>query len=156
MSGAAIHILLVEDNPDHAELLRRNLESFPLPICLHHVEDGEAALDYIFGRNHFASRSQFPPPDVILLDLRLPRVDGMDILKLVKNHPETRQLPVVVLTTSDAERDVAEAIECRADKFLTKPVDSQTLLQILLGLGFDPVNGVRLGQRGESVKPARA
>jgi CheY-like chemotaxis protein len=141
MSGGKIHILLVEDNPDHAELLRRDLELFPLPNHLHHVEDGEQALDYVFGRNGFANRGQFPPPDVILLDLRLPRLDGMEVLKHVKNHPATSGLPVVVLTTSDAERDVAAAIAGHADKFLTKPADRETLLQILLSLGLEPLPG---------------
>ena len=140
MNRAKIHILLVEDNHDHAELLRRDLEHFPLPTHVHHVEDGEAALDYAFGRNHFSDRAQFPLPDVILLDLRLPRLDGMEVLKQVKNHPVTCGLPVVVLTTSDAERDVAAARACRADKFLTKPADSRMLQQALAGLGLGPLD----------------
>ncbi|HEV2693901.1 MAG TPA: response regulator [Verrucomicrobiae bacterium] len=136
MSGAKIHILLVEDNPDHAELLLRDLERFPLPTHVHHVEDGEAAVDYVFGRNHFSDRLKFPLPHVILLDLRLPRLDGLEVLKLVKNNPPTGHVPVIILTTSDAERDVAAALAGRANKFLTKPADSQTLLQTLLDLGL--------------------
>ena len=140
MNVTAIHILLVEDNPDHAELLRRNLEEFPVPLHFHQVEDGEAALDYVFGRAPFSDRAQFPAPDVMLLDWRLPRLDGVEVLRQVKNHPATARLPVVVLTTSDAERDLTSAIELRADKFLTKPADGQTLLRLLTELGFGTIN----------------
>jgi CheY-like chemotaxis protein len=156
MNGGKIHILLVEDNPDHAELLRRDLELFPLPNHLHHVEDGEAALDYVFGRNAFANRTQFPPPDVILLDLRLPRLDGMEVLKLVKSHPATVDLHVVVLTTSDAERDVAAAIAGHADRFLTKPADRETLLQILLSLRLDPLSRNHSDGRNQPTQTPRA
>jgi CheY-like chemotaxis protein len=156
MNVATIHILLVEDNPDHAELLRRDLEKFPLPSHVHHVEDGEAAVDYVFGRNHFSDRAKFPLPDVILLDLRLPRLGGMEVLQLVKNHPPSGHVPVIVLTTSDAERDVAAAIAGRADKFLTKPADSQTLFQTLLGLGLRPLPGESAGGQKSITEASRA
>jgi two-component system response regulator len=156
MSREKIHILLVEDNPDHAELLRRDLELFPLPIHLHHVEDGEAALDYVFGRNGFANRAQFPPPDVMLLDLRLPRLDGMEVLKLVKSNPATGGLPVVILTTSDVERDVAGAIAGRADRFLTKPADRETLLQTLMSLGLEPLSGNHSAGGNQPAETSRA
>ncbi|MDR3458748.1 MAG: response regulator [Verrucomicrobiae bacterium] len=154
MSVAKIHILLVEDNPDHAELLRRDLEHFPVPTHVHHVEDGEAAVDYVFGRAPFSNRAQFPLPDVILLDLRLPRLDGMEVLSLVKNNPATRKVPVIVLTTSDAERDVAAAIAGHADGFLTKPADSLLLLQTLVDLGLGPVPAA--DRRNPAPKAARA
>jgi len=156
MNGAKIHILLVEDNPDHAELLRRDLEHFALPTHVHHVEDGEAALDYVFGRNHFSDRVKFPLPDAILLDLRLPRLDGMEVLKLVKNTPATAKVPVIVLTTSDAERDVAAAIAGRADKFLTKPADSQVLLETLLSLGLHPLPAEVTDRKHINTEGARA
>ncbi len=129
------HLLLVEDNPDHAELIRRQLEQFAA-MRLHHVEDGEAALDYIFGKGNFADRRRFPAPDLVLLDLRLPRVDGLEVLRLVKTQAQFEKLPVVVLTSSDAENDVARSFELRADGFLTKPVEPVTLQKILGGLGF--------------------
>jgi CheY-like chemotaxis protein len=134
MNGETIHILLVEDNPDHAELLRRELEQFPFTCRLHHVLDGEAALDYVFGRHEFSDRARFPVPDAMLLDLRLPRLDGMEVLRLVKTTPATQAMPVLVLTTSDAERDVAAARGYGADHFLTKPADGDRLLQALLRL----------------------
>src|ERR1035441_7840024 len=120
MSGRILNILLVEDNLDHAELVRRSLEQFPAASCLHHVEDGEAAVDYIFGRGACADRALFPAPDLVLLDLRLPRMDGLEVLRQVKSHPTLHPTPVVVLTTSDAERDAAAAYGYHANSFVTK------------------------------------
>ena len=136
MSGRPLNILLVEDNPDHAELVRRNLECFQVTNFLHHVEDGATAIDYIFGLGIYADRTQFPAPDLVLLDLRLPRVDGLEVLRVVKSHPTLHRTPVVVLTTSDAERDVAMAYEFHANSFVTKPVDFERLAQLIKDLGF--------------------
>jgi len=134
MTARPVNILLVEDNPDHAELVRRGLEQVHFLNTLHHVEDGEAALDFIFGRGGFADRTRHPAPDLVLLDLRLPRVDGLEVLRHVKSHPELHALPVVVLTTSDAERDAAMAYEHQANSFVTKPVDLQRLSELIQGL----------------------
>jgi CheY-like chemotaxis protein len=136
MSGRALNILLVEDNPDHAELVRRSLEGFDTASLLHHVEDGETALDYIFGAGGYADRVRFPAPDLVLLDLRLPRMDGLEVLRHVKSHPTLHRTPIVVLTTSDAERDVAAAYEYHANSFVTKPVDLSRLSQLIQDLGF--------------------
>ena len=136
MSNRVLNILLVEDNPDHAELIRRHLEKVPTPSCLHHVEDGEAALDYIFGRGAYADRSRFPVPDLVLLDLRLPRVAGLEVLRQVKSHPPLHRMPMVVLTSSNADLDVATAFEYHANSFVTKPVDFQQLSQLIQNLGL--------------------
>lgn len=136
MSGRTLNILLVEDNPDHAELVRRSLEKFPGACRLHHVEDGEAAVAYIFGNGACADRARFPVPDLVLLDLRLPRMDGLEVLRQVKSHPAWRHTPVVMLTTSDAERDLAAAFEYHADSFVTKPVELQRFSQLIIDLGF--------------------
>ena len=136
MSARPLNILLVEDNLDHAELVRRTLEQFPAANSLHHVEDGEAALNYIFGQGTFQDRTQFPAPDLVLLDLRLPRVDGLDVLRHVRSHPACHRLPIVVLTTSDADRDVAAAYDYHANGFVSKPVDVQRLAHLLKGLEF--------------------
>jgi len=135
MCGRTLNILLVEDNPDHAELVRRSLKNSPVANLLCHVADGESALAYILGQNAYADRARFPAPDVVLLDLRLPRLDGLDVLRRVKAHPATRALPIVVLTTSDMERDAAIAHNHHANSFLTKPVDAERLNQVLQQLG---------------------
>ena len=141
MSGRPLNILLVEDNPDHAELVRRDLEHFQAANFLHHVEDGEAALDYIFGRGSYADRAQFPAPDLVLLDLRLPRIEGLEVLRQVKRDPVLHRTPVVVLTTSGAERDVAMAGAYHANSFMTKPVDFRQLSQLIRDLGFHSLAG---------------
>lgn len=136
MNGRPMNILLVEDNPDHAELVRRSLEQLQAVSCLHQVEDGEAALDYIFGQGNYADRLRFPAPDLVLLDLRLPRMDGIEVLRRVKSHPTLHCTPVVVLTTSDAERDVTAAYQYHANSFVTKPVDYHRLTKLISDLGF--------------------
>lgn len=136
MHGEALTILLVEDNPDHAELVIRNMEDFQVANTINHVEDGEAALDYLYGRGTYADRSQFPMPHLMLLDLRLPKVDGMEVLKQVKSDEYLRALPVVILTTSDAERDLVMAHEYHANSYVTKPVDFAQFSSLLKDLGF--------------------
>jgi two-component system, response regulator len=152
MNPKKIHVLLVEDNPDHAELLRRNFESLEQPLGFHQVEDGETALDYIFARKKFADRGQFPNPDLVMLDLRLPRLDGTEVLQQVKNHPDTRHIPIVVLTTSDAEHDLDTAIRLRADRFLTKPAAAHTLAKLLVE--FHLLDGVP--QKNSALNPPAA
>ncbi|HIJ95458.1 MAG TPA: response regulator [Desulfuromonadales bacterium] len=122
MNGEPLHILLVEDNPDHAELVIRNMEDFKIGNKIFHVEDGEAALDYLFGRGTYADRTLFPLPTLMLLDLRLPKVDGLQVLKQVKENAELQALPVVILTTSAAERDMAMAYEYHANKAMFEAV----------------------------------
>jgi len=115
--------------------VRRNLENVPAITRLHHVEDGEAAIDYIFGLGIYADRAHFPAPDLVLLDLHLPRVSGLEVLRRVKSHPTLHRVPIVMLTTSDAERDMAMAYEFRANSFVTKPVNFQSLAHLLTKLG---------------------
>jgi len=136
MTGEPLTILLVEDNVDHAELVIRNMRDFQVANSIYHVDDGEAALDYLHGRGKYADRKQFPMPNLVLLDLRLPKVDGLDVLKEVKSDPQLRMLPVVVLTTSDVERDIVKAYEYHANSYVTKPVDFSELTRLLGDLGF--------------------
>ncbi|MBI5381959.1 MAG: response regulator [Opitutae bacterium] len=136
MNGEPLRILLVEDNADHAELVKRNLADSQVANRLFHVEDGEAALDFLYQRGAFADPAQFPRPHLMLLDLRLPRVDGLEVLKEVKSSPALLSLPVVVLTTSEAERDVARAYAYHANSYLTKPVDFGQFAALLKDLGF--------------------
>jgi len=123
MHGEPAVILLVEDDPGHAEIVRRNLGRSLPATRLMHVEDGQAALDYLYRRNGFGDPDKAPRPGFVLLDLRLPRVDGMEVLKTIKADPNLAGIPVVVLTTSAAEKDVAMAYECHVNSYLVKPVD---------------------------------
>lgn len=116
-------VLLVEDDQDHAELVRRCLQEHLPSAGLHHVSDGQQALDYLNRRGGFADQAQSPRPDLVLLDLRLPRVDGLSVLRQVKDTPELRNVPVVVLTTSDAIPDVTAAYRSYVNSYLVKPMD---------------------------------
>jgi CheY-like chemotaxis protein len=136
MNGEPLTILLVEDNPDHAELVMRNLVDFQVANSITHVEDGEAALDYLHGRGRYADRKKFPMPHLMLLDLRLPKVDGLEVLRQVKSNDALRPLPVVILTTSDADRDLAMAYEYHANSYVIKPVSFDEFSALLKDLGF--------------------
>lgn len=123
MKKSLFTILLVEDNPAHAELVLRSFEQHNAANHIYHVSDGEAALDYVFARGNYADSRAFPRPDVILLDLRLPKVSGLHVLQEIKDSPDLRSIPVVVLTTSEAEKDLDSAYYYHANSYLVKPVD---------------------------------
>ncbi len=135
MTSPPYEILLVEDNPDHAELVMRSLESHPLTNKIHHLVDGEAALDYLFRRGAFDDAEKSPRPHVVLLDLGLPKIPGLDVLKEIRSAPELDEMPVVVLTTSKAEVDVAEAYKFSANSYLVKPHDFASFTELMQDLG---------------------
>jgi DNA-binding response OmpR family regulator len=128
-------ILLVEDNPDHDELVRRGFAHHSMAIHLHHVEDGASALDYLFQRGPYADPDSSPRPAIILLDLRLPRVDGLTVLQTIKSSPDLNRIPVIVLTTSRAETDVVRAYESHANSYLVKPVGFSEFVALVRELG---------------------
>ena len=136
MNGKAITILLVEDNLDHAELVKRSFRENRVANDLRYVVDGEAALDYLFQRGNFADAGENPRPHVILLDLRLPKIDGLEVLKEIKTNDELSKIPVVILTTSAAEKDIALAYEHHANSYLVKPVDFSRFTDLMEVLGF--------------------
>jgi len=136
VTGEPLRILLVEDNHDHAEIIMRNMEDFNVSNAITHVDDGEQALDYLFARGRYQDRKTFPLPHLMLLDLRLPKVDGLQVLRAVKESLTLRPIPVVVLTTSEAERDLAMAYEYHANSYLTKPVAFEEFSRLLADLGF--------------------
>lgn len=136
MIGDQILIMLVEDNADHAELVIRTLESHHIPNKILHISDGETALDYLLRRNEFSDPQTSPRPHIILLDLRLPRVDGLEVLRMIKKEgAELRNIPVVVLTTSEAERDVLRAYEYYVNSYLVKPVGYEDFNNLMHDLG---------------------
>ncbi len=129
-------ILLVEDNIDHAELVIRNLQEHPVANRVTHVSNGQAALDYLLRREEYADLALSPRPHIILLDLRLPRVDGLHVLEVIKTSEVLRQIPVVVLTTSNAEQDVERAYHSYANSYLVKPLGYEQFRILIDDLGF--------------------
>ncbi len=129
-------ILLVEDNPAHAELIRRCLEHHRVANKIYHVADGKAALAYLFRRGAYADEKRSPRPHMILLDLRLPKIGGLDVLRQVKTSDELKHIPVVILTTSTAERDMLQAYEQNANGYVVKPLDLETFQQLMKELGY--------------------
>ncbi len=136
MIGEPILVMLVEDNVDHAELVIRTLEEHRIANRVRHFLDGQSALDYLFQRGEFLNRTDNARPHVILLDLRLPRVDGIDVLKAIKEDDNLKTIPVVVLTTSEAEKDVAKAYYNHANSYLVKPVGFDEFKRLMDDLGF--------------------
>ena len=129
-------ILLVEDDDDHAKLVRRGLGRSPVPFRLEHVKDGEAALDYLHQRGRFAEPATSPRPALILLDLRLPRIGGLEVLAEIKELESLRDIPTVVLTSSESERDKARAYGHHANSYVPKPVDFGQFGRLMEELGL--------------------
>lgn len=138
-------ILLVEDNPDHAELIVRSFEDHPIKNQILHLSDGEAALDYLLrhggdGAQEDASEGSVASgnqiPRLMILDLRLPKVDGLEVLRQIRTHPGLDDLPIVVLSTSKAETDVDRAYDRRANSFLVKPLDFVSFTSLITDLGY--------------------
>jgi CheY-like chemotaxis protein len=115
-------ILLVEDDPEDQELTRRALRTSKLRNDLHVVNDGEQALDYLYRKNEFADPRKAPRPDLILLDLNMPKLDGRAVLARIKQDPDLRRIPVVVLTTSSQEEDILRSYDLGVNSYITKPV----------------------------------
>ena len=136
MHGEPITILLVEDDLAHAEIVRRNFERSRIANRLIHVSDGQAALDYLYCREAFSDPQLAPRPGLILLDLRLPKIDGLEVLRTIKADPDLSQIPVVILTTSAAESDVARAYDSHANSYLVKPVDFTQFVELMEVLGY--------------------
>lgn len=135
-TGALLRILLIEDNPDHAELILRNLEDHQIPTNLYHASDGEVALDYLFRRGEFVDPAANPFPHIILLDIRMPKVDGLTVLKELKASHQLRHIPVIILTTSGNRQDVMRAYENYVNSYLVKPVDFDAFTQLMDEIGF--------------------
>lgn len=130
-----VEILLVEDNPLDAELTIRALKKGGLANNLLWLKDGEQALDYLFRRGAYADRDE-THPRLVLLDLKMPRVDGIEVLRAVKADERTRRIPVVVMTSSQEERDVAQSYDLGVNSYVVKPVDFGAFADIARQAGF--------------------
>jgi CheY-like chemotaxis protein len=136
MINEPVFVMLVEDNIDHAELIIRTLSEHHVTNKIRHFLDGQSALDYLLRQGEFSNPAQSPRPHIILLDLRLPRVDGLDVLRVIKESSDLQYIPVIVLTTSEAERDVARAYINHANSYLVKPVGFDEFNKLMEDLGF--------------------
>jgi CheY-like chemotaxis protein len=136
MKGKVLNILLVEDDPDHAELVIRCFQDHRVANRLYHVSQGTDALDYLFRKGAYADPRTSPRPHVVLLDLNLPRIDGLEVLRRIRASPSIATLPVVILTTSRAEQDVARAYGQHANSYLVKPIDFGNFTRMMEDLGF--------------------
>jgi two-component system, chemotaxis family, response regulator Rcp1 len=129
-----IHILLVEDNPGDVRLTKEALRGAKVANDLRVVGDGEAAIDYLRRRGPYADA---PRPDIVLLDLNLPRLDGREVLADIKSDPDLAKIPIIILTTSSAERDINSAYELHANCYISKPVDFTEFIEAVRSLeGF--------------------
>src|SRR3569832_2196910 len=136
MSDIEIEILLVEDNPNDAELAIRALKKQHLGNNLIHVEDGAEALDFIYGMGKYSSRNTNNIPKVILLDLKLPKVGGIEVLQKVKADPRTKAIPIVVLTSSAEDPDIKKCYELGANSYIVKPVQFDNFAKTIANIGL--------------------
>lgn len=132
----AVDILLVEDNAADAELTIRALKKRNLANRLVVVEDGVLALDFLFARGKFAERAPNQVPKVVLLDLKLPKLNGLEVLRLLKADAHTRLIPVVIVTSSAQDPDIKTAYELGANSYVVKPVDFDSFVDVMSNLGF--------------------
>jgi two-component system, response regulator len=136
MAHEVVEILLVENNPNDLELILHALRKFYLANHIEVARDGTEALDYLFAAGAFAGRSTLNMPSLILLDLRLPRVDGLEVLQKIKSSPETQAIPVVVLTSSREERDIVESYRLGVNSYISKPVDFEQFTEVVRQIGL--------------------
>ncbi|HUK01388.1 MAG TPA: response regulator [Steroidobacteraceae bacterium] len=129
-------ILLVEDNTDDAELFARSFHRTYANVSLPTVSDGEAARDYLAGNGPYADRSKFPLPNIVLLDVKLPRLSGFELLSWIRQHPQLRRLLVVMLTSSRESVDVRRAYDLGANSYLVKPIALADMQQLASALGL--------------------
>jgi two-component system, response regulator len=136
MDQSEVEILFIEDNPHEAELTIRSLKQHNLANKLKHIDDGEEALEFIFSKGKYIDNHGLQQPKLILLDLKLPKVDGLEILRQVKADETTRNIPVVVLTSSKEERDIIESYKLGANSYIVKPVSFDSLSKAVYEVGL--------------------
>jgi two-component system response regulator len=151
MNMEDLDILLVEDNQDDMDLALHALKREKLANHIFVARDGEEALDFLFCRGQFAQRSFEKPPKLVLLDLKLPKVDGMEVLEQVKTDARTKNIPIVIMTSSREERDLVSGYNLGANSYIQKPVDFDQFRETVKSVGLywlvvnqpAPINGVR-------------
>ncbi len=136
MNENAVEILLVEDNPNDVELTLHTFKKNHISNHIQIVRDGAEALEFIFCTGAYADRSMQNPPKVILLDLKLPKVNGLEVLRRIKADPRTQAIPVVVLTSSREEPDIAQSYRLGVNSYIVKPVDFQNFTEAVNQIGF--------------------
>ncbi len=136
VNADAVEILLVEDNPQHVELTLRALRKHNLANHVLVVKDGAEALEFIFATHRYHQRQIEDGPKVILLDLKLPKVNGLEVLRRIKSDERTKAIPVVVVTTSEQDQDVVKSYELGANSYIAKPVSFEKFVEAVSELGF--------------------
>jgi len=136
MNEKEVEILIVEDNPDDAELAIRALKKSHLANNVTHLIDGAEALDFLFGTGQYIDRDVNNVPKVILLDLKMPKVNGLEVLQRIKSEPLTKMIPVVILTSSAEDPDIKRSYELGANSYIVKPVEFNNFAKIISELGM--------------------
>ncbi len=135
MTYEQVEILLVDDNPLDAELAMRGLKEHNLANNIEWVKDGEQALDYVYRRGAFAGRSG-SGPRLILLDLKMPKIDGIEVTRVLKADEKTRHIPIVIMTSSEEERDITESYSLGVNSYIVKPLDFSALAGVASSAGY--------------------
>jgi CheY-like chemotaxis protein len=136
VSETAVEILLVEDNPNDREMTLRALKRSNVANNVVTAGDGEEALDFLFARGQYSGRKVDDAPRVVFLDLKLPKVDGIDVLRTMRNDPRTRTIPVVIITSSAEERDRVASYAIGANSYVVKPIDSDSFTKTMAEVGY--------------------
>lgn len=147
-----VPILIVDDDLDDCDMIRDALRESRLLNAMHFVHNGEEALEYLNHTGKFSDRAAHPRPGLILLDLNMPRMDGREVLKAIKGNSELRQIPIVILTTSQAEEDVYRAYNLGVNSFVTKPVTFAAFVQVMTDLGHYWLELVQLPKSEDAEK----
>ncbi len=136
MNGNTLDILLVEDNPNDAELALRALKKSGVANNIYVAIDGEQALDFLYCRNQYSNNDPNNPPKLILLDLKLPKIDGLEVLKTIKEDPNKKTIPVIILTSSILEKDMVASYQYGVNSYIQKPVDFNQFVEAVNQIGL--------------------